>query len=76
MVSTPFGAILRKISAILAARDLPDILDGFVTTLQRDALNGDPTLVLRSSNSEVFHVDVKESCDVREGVVCIAVRFL
>ena len=76
MVSAPFRTIPGKISAILAACDLPDILDSFVTALERNTLNGNPTLVLRSGNSEVFHVSVKESCNVRESVMCIAIRFL
>ena len=76
MVSTPFTAILGKVSAILATCELPDFLDGFVTALQRHTLNGNPTLVLRSGDSEVFHVYMEESRDVRESVVCIAVRFL
>lgn len=64
MVSAPLGAILREISAVLAACGLPDILDGSAATFQRNALNGDPAFVLRSSNSQVLDVGMKESCDV------------
>ena len=76
VVSAPPRTILGKISAILAACDLPDILDSSATALQRHALNGNPTLVLRSGNSQVFHVGVKESCDVRESVLCVSIRLL
>ena len=76
MISAPLSTIFGKISAILAARDPPDILNGSATAFQRDALNGNPTFVLRSGDSQVFHVRVKEPGNVRESVVCITIRFL
>jgi len=76
MISAPPSTILGKISAILATRDPPDILDCSVATLQGDALNSDPTFVFRSGNPQVFHVCVKKSGDVRESIVRIAIGFL
>lgn len=64
MVSAPLSAILREISAVLVACNPPDVLNSSITTFERDALNGNPTFVLRSSDSQVFDIGVKESCNV------------
>lgn len=76
MIPAPLGTIFGKISAILVAGDPPDILDGSVAAFERDALDSNPTLVLRSGNSQISHVGVKKSCNVRESVVRVAVGFL
>ena len=64
MVSALLSNVLRKISAILVTCDPPNILNGSTAALQRDALNGNPALVLGSSDSQIFHVGMKESRDV------------
>jgi hypothetical protein len=76
VISAPLCAILGKVSAILAACDPPDIFNGSTTTLQRNALNSNPTFIFRSGNPQVFHIGAKKSGNVRESVVRIAIRFL
>ena len=76
MVSAPPSTILGKIPAILTACNPPDILNCSCPTLQGDSLNGNPTFVLRPSNSQVLDVGMEEPRDVRESVMRVAVRFL
>jgi hypothetical protein len=54
----------------------PNVFYGLLAAAQRYTLHSDSTLVLGASDRQVFGVDVDRTREVRERILCIAVRLL